>query len=80
MGAFTPTLTLPLRGRGFWVAWGLRGVGCRGGDFGFGGMRLLFVGFALLGGVCYGGVHPHPNPPPKGEGILGCLGFMGSRV
>ena len=52
LGRFTPTLTLPLRGRGFFWCLVFRGVGCKGWILGFIGSAFIL---SLSKDECPGG-------------------------
>ncbi len=67
---FTPTLALPLRGRGFLfgvVLGCILGYWVRGGE-GWGPRHSSFDKLRMNDGGKGG--RPHPNPPPPGEGIF----------
>ena len=45
-------------------------------DFSFSGLKTALLHLAQERGL-YPGAHPHPNPPPEGEGIVGTVGTVG---
>ena len=45
-------------------------------DFSFSGLKTALLHLAQERGL-YPGAHPHPNPPPEGEGIVGAVGDGG---